>query len=150
MPESPRLRAAFLDDIDAVSALLKENELAEAGFRDRFGASYAVLENAEGVVGVAGVEVYGDLGLLRSVAVTPRLHGTGLGGRLVEDRTAWARRRGLRALYLLTEGAGGFFARHGFREVERSRVAPEIRETQEFSRFCPESATVMALELTGG
>jgi amino-acid N-acetyltransferase len=87
------------------------------------------------------------VGLLRSVAVAQSQRGLGLGIRLTEAGVALARARGIKALYLLTETAAGFFPRFGFRPVSRDEVAPAVRQSIEFTRACPASALAMVKDL---
>ena len=99
------------------------------------------------VVGCAAIEPYDGAGLLRSVAVAEPQRGTGLGMRLTEAAIRLAEARGIRALYLLTETAAGFFPRFGFRPIPRDEVAPAVRQSIEFTRACPASAMAMVKEL---
>lgn len=143
-----RVRAAEAGDLKVVRALLVASELPLDGLTDHFPGGYVVARRAEGdLVGVAGVEVFGDAGLLRSVAVAASLRGTGLGRALVEDRVQWASLRGLGTLYLLTSTAADFFARLGFERVARESVRDAVRASLEFTSVCPVSATVMAREM---
>ena len=66
------------------------------------------------VVGCAALEEHDGAGLLRSVAVDPAHRGRGLAHGLVTGLIQRARVHGLTAVYLLTDTAAGYFARHGF------------------------------------
>jgi N-acetylglutamate synthase-like GNAT family acetyltransferase/SAM-dependent methyltransferase len=98
-------------------------------------------------VGVAAVEVHGLHGLLRSVAVAEVARGGGVGETLTRDRVAWARARGLEALWLLTTTAAGFFERLGFAAVGRETAPAGIASSSQYLRECPASATLMRLTL---
>jgi N-acetylglutamate synthase-like GNAT family acetyltransferase len=74
------------------------------------------------IVGTVGLEVMGDLGLLRSLAVLPELRGQRLGHALWDGARDLARRRGISRLYLLTTTAAGLFSRCGFKAVARDEV----------------------------
>ena len=108
---------------------------------------FVVAERGGRVVGVAGLEVHGPDGVLRSVAVEPDQRGGGLGGRLAATAIAAARRAGLRRLYLLTETAADYFPRYGFRRIRRSEASDAVRDSIEFSEACPDTAVAMVLEL---
>jgi amino-acid N-acetyltransferase len=95
------------------------------------------------VVGVGGLEVHGEHGLLRSVAVVESARGAGIGSELVSALVATAAERGVAACYLLTTDAAAFFAAQGFERVERPAVPDPIRGTEQFDSLCPSSATVM-------
>ena len=101
------------------------------------------------LIGVIGLEMLGSsVGLLRSLAVSPSYRGRGLASQLVREAEEHARSCGLRELYLLTTTAEGFFARRGYRKVERHTVPAEIQKTPEFRSLCPESAVCMKKDLS--
>jgi amino-acid N-acetyltransferase len=97
----------------------------------------------EALVGAAGVEVLGETGLLRSVAVEEAQRGTGLGKRLVEAAEEHAREAGVRELYLLTTDAADFFTSQGYRPVARDRAPAAVAATAQFKELCPSSSTLM-------
>jgi N-acetylglutamate synthase-like GNAT family acetyltransferase len=140
------VRTATADDYPAIARLLEEAGLPTAGVADAL-AGFVVAEEGGALVGVAGLEVHGRDGVLRSVAVAPRVGGSGLGGLLTERILDDARRAGLRRLYLLTTTAADYFPRYGFRVVERDSASPEVRASVEFRDVCPASAVAMALDL---
>jgi amino-acid N-acetyltransferase len=97
--------------------------------------------------GVVGVELYGDVALLRSLAVAEDVRGKGCGKRLVQEAQQYAARNGVKRLYLLTTTAELFFQSLGYAKVDRDRVPQAIRATAEFSTLCSASATVMGKHL---
>ncbi|MHB0886051.1 MAG: GNAT family N-acetyltransferase [Bacillota bacterium] len=131
-------------DLPAVSRLLKESALGETAFEAQFGLQYAVATAADGrVIGVAGVEVHGDDGLLRSVATDAAWRGLGIGDTLVRDRLAWARGCGLKAVWLLTQTAADYFPRFGFSPADRASAPAALQKSEEFACACPRSAVAM-------
>jgi N-acetylglutamate synthase-like GNAT family acetyltransferase/DNA-binding MarR family transcriptional regulator len=137
------LRVAVDGDLEAVKELLAAEDLPVGGLEEFFGENYVIAQLHGRVVAAAGMEVYGHLGLIRSVIVAKTLRGTGLGQWLVIDRLRWAAGRQLSAVYLLTTTAADFFARLGFQTIEHDEVPAEVRGSSEFSTLCPDSATVM-------
>jgi len=99
------------------------------------------------LVGTGGLEVYGPYALLRSLSVKMGIRGKAVGSAITEYLLAEANKRKLKAIYLLTETASGFFQKKGFAEVPRDAVPQEVRTSEEFAKLCPQSATVMALRL---
>ena len=144
---TPRLRPARPADLEAIRRLLAACELGAEGLETQFPDGYAVVESAGDLVGAAGLEIYGEDGLLRSVAVEPERRGKGLGALLVRGRLEWAVQRGLRAVYLLTTTAADFFAGMGFWAVEREAAPEGIRSSEQYRVACPASATLMCLTL---
>ncbi|MEW5958258.1 MAG: arsenic resistance N-acetyltransferase ArsN2 [Chloroflexota bacterium] len=133
-------------DLAAMLTLLEQSGLPQDGLSDHFeGALLA--RNGQDIVGCAAIEIYGQAGLLRSVAVAEAWRGQSLGRRLTEKALTLARQRGLTELYLLTETAGDFFPRFGFTPIARAEVPPAVQQSVEFSTACPASALVMRLRL---
>jgi amino-acid N-acetyltransferase len=95
------------------------------------------------VAGVAGIEVYGRYGLLRSLAVHPKYRGTGIAGKLLASLDNLSKLKGLEALYLLTETAPAYFERKHYIKITRDDVPNEVRQSSEFGYVCPVSAVVM-------
>ena len=147
MPEFS-LRSARPSDLAPVLALLVERTLASNHIEQQFGSQYAVAETPAGeLIGVAGVECYAGDGLFRSVAVSQRLAGRGIGEALTRNRLSWARREGLRSVYLLTETAAEYWPRFGFVRVERASAPEAILGSPEWAGGCPASAVAMRLDL---
>ena len=142
------IRGARVEDRAAVAALLERTALPPDGLDEQFGEPYAVAVADGRIVGAAGVEVYGDAGLLRSVAVDPAWQGMGLGQRLTEERLRWAASRGLDSVYLMTTTAAGFFPRLGFAPVARDEVPAAVRGSLQFASVCPSTAAVQRLSLS--
>lgn len=136
------LRDAGAPDLPAVIGLLSGAGLPTAGVPVGL-EGFIVAEDANGLVGVAGLERYGPAGLLRSVAVTPSARRSGVGGALVRRILADAAARGVSDVYLLTTTAESYFPRHGFSRVAREAVPEPVQASVEFQGVCPSSAVVM-------
>lgn len=99
------------------------------------------------VVGIGGIERYGEDGLLRSLVIAEPFRQQGYGQLLCRQLLQRAKREGIQALYLLTETADRFFAKLGFESINRQSVPAAIQGTTEFSRLCPDSAICMRRNL---
>jgi amino-acid N-acetyltransferase len=130
-------------DVAEALDLLRRIDLPVTDVADRWGHYFVVHEDDGRVVGVGGLELYGDDGLLRSLAVDTEYRGQGLGGSLVEAICARARRLDLGVVYLLTTDADRYFARLGFQECPREEAPEGIRESWEFKVGCPSTAVLM-------
>ncbi len=147
-PPDFRLREATASDLPAVLALLSERKLAPNHVEAQFGPQYVLAVGAgDTVLGVAGVERYGEFGLFRSAAVRADAAGLGVGTSLTWDRIAWARGSGVVALYLLTETAAEYWPRFGFETIARDAAPEVILRSPEWAGGCPASAVAMRLEL---
>ncbi|MDQ2644565.1 MAG: arsenic resistance N-acetyltransferase ArsN2 [Myxococcota bacterium] len=124
-----------------MTSLLLEAGLPTQGVEDQFPAQYKVATVEGSVVGVAGLELHGRAGLLRSLAVRSAFRGTGVGTALVRERTEeCARGLGLSQVFLLTTTAPGYFEKHGFLRTARGAVPGEVAQSKEFACVCPTSA----------
>jgi amino-acid N-acetyltransferase len=145
--EDMAYRRATPADFTAVRALLELCELPTQDLTPRHLERFLVCRDGQRLVGSVALEVLGDLGLLRSLAVAPEVRGRGLAHDLWVEARAEARRLGLRRLYLLTTTAAGLFSRWGFETVARDAVPKAVQATPEFASLCPSSAIVMAIDL---
>lgn len=135
-------------ELPAILALLQRADLPPDGL-EAHQETVLVARWQGRPVGCAALEVYGDSALLRSVAVETDWRGRGLGLELTRAALELAGRRSVRRVYLLTETAGGFFPRFGFRRIERAAAPPEVQQSVEFASVCPETAEAMLLEMGG-
>ena len=133
-------------DAAAILRLLEEQHLPLDGLLDHLATIIVARQNGS-IVGSAALEVYPDGALMRSVAVSSRVQGTGLGHRLTDAAIQLARDVGSPAIYLLTTTADRYFPRFGFEPIERSRVPVTVQASVEFTSACPSSATVMRKSL---
>ena len=141
------IRPARPDDLVRVESALHDADLPLDGLGDQFGDSYAIAESDGQFIGVEGIEVHGNDGLLRSAAVVSAWRGKGVGDALTRDRIEWAKQRGLQSLYLLTTTAGDYFPRFGFSKVDRESAPDAVKRSREFAEACPSTALFMALPL---
>ncbi len=140
------LRQANPADWPAISALLEANKLPVDGARAHI-TTFVVAEANREVVACAGAELYGDVALLRSVAVAPGLQGQGIGRDLVTFMLQEARRRNVAEVYLLTTTAPQYFQRFGFVPKARAAAPAQLNASAELQGACPASAQLMALAL---
>ncbi len=106
----------------------------------------ARIENRD-IIGTAGCEAFEGYGLLRSLAVRPDYRGSGIGRILMAEMEDYARKSGIKTLYLLTTTVPGYFTKLGFQVTQRSAAPGCIAATDEFSSLCPVSAVCMYKQL---
>jgi amino-acid N-acetyltransferase len=106
-----------------------------------------VARDGDAIVAAAAIERFGEVGLLRSVVVSPGRQGTGLGRRIVAAAEDLARAEGIRELYLLTETAVAWFPRLGYEVVERPVAAVAVGESIEFTTVCRDTGIAMRRSL---
>lgn len=142
------VRLATAQDVTRIAALLEANDLPTADLADSR-PEFLILEQEAALVGVGGLELFGEVALLRSVAVARDRQKTGLGSRLLGELERHAAQRGIRDLVLLTQTAERFFARRGYQPIERSAIPRSLQTTSEFRLLCPASAICMSKRLGG-
>ena len=140
------IEPALREDFASVVSLLERHGLPVAG-ADAMGDDVVVARVDGRIVGAAGLELYADGALLRSVVVDASAQGQGLGQRLTDAALARARAKGVSNVFLLTTTADGFFPRFGFERIRREDVPESVRQSVEFRSACPASAVVMRAEV---
>lgn len=95
------------------------------------------------LVGCAGIEIYDNIGLIRSVAVHPSSQGRGLGRMLVNTVQKFSVEKGLKKIYLLTETAEKFFSKQSYAVIPRDDADAKVKQSIEFTSLCPETAVCM-------
>ncbi len=140
----PIIRRAEPADWAAIAALLGRHDLPLDGARAHLADFLVAVEPAGGLAGVVGLERYGRVGLLRSLAVAAV--GTRLGERLTRAVLDVARAQGVRQVVLLTTTAAEYFPRFGFHRLAQADAPLAVQASAEFQGACPDTATVMVLE----
>ncbi|WP_232677691.1 ribosomal protein S18-alanine N-acetyltransferase [Nocardioides sp. R-C-SC26] len=129
---APVVRVATEQDASAIHALEEEGlgpdawslGLVAEGVAGRVPTvRYLVAEVDQRVVGHAVVSAAGDIAELQRIAVTASARRSGVATALLEAVRQWSRGEGAHRLLLEVRegntGALGFYARHGFVEIDR-------------------------------
>jgi amino-acid N-acetyltransferase len=141
-----RVGPASAQDLSAIRALLERSGLPT---RDLESArpEFAVIHQDDEVIAAGALQRFGTSALLRSVVVAPDRRRSGLGRSVVSELERLARAAGISRLVLLTETAVDFFARQGFRTIERNSAPEDMQASEEFRSLCPSSAICMGKNL---
>lgn len=118
-------------DVPFIMALLEENGLPSSDIPEKRGSLFLARSDGS-VVGAGGVEILGESGLLRSLAVIQGERNRGYGRAVVRGLIHHARQAGVRELYLLTTTAAVFFEGLGFERVPRENAPLPITQTSQF------------------
>ncbi|HSN18336.1 MAG TPA: arsenic resistance N-acetyltransferase ArsN2 [Gammaproteobacteria bacterium] len=130
-------------DEAAMDMLLQAAELPTEDITPEILEHFLVAHLDKALIGCAGVEILGEVGLLRSVAVDEAHRGAGLGKDLVAAAEELAKQEGVQRLYLLTTTAEGFFVGLGYRKLPREEAPADIAGTEQFASLCPSSSSFM-------
>jgi amino-acid N-acetyltransferase len=131
-------------DIPVIKQLLVANQLPTEGIDDHWKTFIVARDDGE-IVGCGGSEAYQFAALLRSIAVADSHRGRGIGRRIVRQLLDRLASRGIREFYLLTTTAEAYFAKRGFKPIDRDEVHPQLLASSEFQGACPDSAVCMRL-----
>ena len=142
---STEIGSTLPGDREAVIQLLQQAGLPTDDVSSELVATFLAAResNAADIVGIVGVQPFGNFGLLRSLVVLPALRGAGLGHRLLRAAEQSARDAGVSELWLLTIDADSFFSSHGYNAQGREDAPSVIQSTREFSELCPDDAVLM-------
>jgi len=145
---SATIEQAQASELEDVLALLNEAALPSEGVKEHIG-QFLVARDGGRLVGCVGLERYGDVTLLRSLAVAPDRQGRGWGRQLTARLLEEARASGVREVVLLTTTAADFFARHfGFTSAERKQFDETFAASAEW--HLPRCSSAACLHLNWG
>jgi amino-acid N-acetyltransferase len=134
------------DHTSALVQLLQTEKLPVDDLPEQLDGFIAIIENDK-LIGAAGIERYGDYGLLRSVVVSVNNRGEGIAAKLLDTIESRAKENGIKALFLLTETAADYFGKKSYHTITRNEVPEAVQQSSEFSQVCPVSAIVMKKNL---
>lgn len=137
---------ASAQDLIAVRELLERSGLPTSDLESAR-PEFAVIREQGQVIAAGALQRFGSSALLRSVVVASDRRGIGLGQAIVSELQRVARADQLSRLVLLTQTAAEFFARQGYRVVDRRTAPQSMQGSEEFRSLCPSSATCMEKSL---
>lgn len=138
------ISGATTADIPAIKQLLVANRLPVDGVDDLW-KTFVVARDGGVIVGCGGSEAHPFAALIRSVAVAETHRGRGIGRRMVRQLLDRLASRGIREFYLLTTTAEPYFAKRGFKPIDRDEIHPQLLGSAELQGACPDSAVCMRL-----
>ncbi|MFO7151826.1 MAG: GNAT family N-acetyltransferase [Bacillota bacterium] len=110
-------RKARAGDLEVIKGILQKVELEVDGIEQHID-NFMVVEEESRAIAVGGLEIYGDVAMLKCVAVLPEYRGRGIGDGLVRALINFAERRGVNTIYTYPGNATVFFERFGFAVAE--------------------------------
>lgn len=134
-------------DLKDIISLLDNNKLPSNDCNEHI-KNFIVIENNNEIIGAGGLEVYDDIGLVRSIVVDQQYRSNGIAKKLYKLIEAQAYQFNIKSLYLLTETAIEYFNKLGFEIKQRSEIPITIIQTKQLKELCPASATVMYREIS--
>ncbi|HEX3578277.1 MAG TPA: arsenic resistance N-acetyltransferase ArsN2 [Thermoanaerobaculia bacterium] len=138
------ISGATAEDLPVIRQLLVTNNLPVSGI-DEHWRTFIVARDGDAIVGCGGAEAYKFAALIRSVAVADSHRGRGIGRRIVRQLLDRLASRGIREFYLLTTTAQPYFAKRGFKPIDRDEIHPQLLASTELQGACPDTAVCMRL-----
>jgi N-acetylglutamate synthase-like GNAT family acetyltransferase len=134
--------------LDDVLEILSQVNLPHDGVKEHFG-DFLVARNGGGrILGCAGLEHHGEIGLLRSAAVLSEYQGQWIGNKLIRELLKRAANEGATEVVLLTTTAREYFQnKFGFKEAKRSDYDERLADSPEWNLPRCSSAAFMTLKL---
>ncbi len=138
---------AATNDESTIRKILSEASLPNSDI-DLKKQDFLMVKEGNEVIGIAGIEIYGNIGLLRSFAIHSAFRNKGLGSELYRKMQGYAISKEINELYLLTTTAEKFFTKLGFVVIPREDVPESVRKSEEFANICPASALCMKKKIS--
>jgi amino-acid N-acetyltransferase len=142
MDSNVSIRPATVRDLKLIENLLQENCSPYQDVPEKL-ADLFIGSIGSKVVGIGGLEVHENFGLLRSLVIKAAFRGQGYGKALATKLIELAKAKELKEVYLLTTTAVTFFSNMGFEKVGRSLVPSVIQNTSQFTSLCPAEAVCL-------
>ena len=130
-------------DLAEFSKLLVSAELVPVGLNNKNLQLFCHRDDSGHIVGVVGVGIYRNGGLLRSLAVREDMRHQGIARSLLQEAYEFAGRNNCHHLYLLTETIGETMKRYGFSDILRKHAPSELLASPFFNGICPCSSRLM-------
>lgn len=140
------IQIAGQKNLTAVSHFLTKQNLPISDLLEENVSLYLAYDGQD-LVATIGLEKYGKIGLLRSLAVKETFRNQQIADKMIKGLFEVCKSENIKMIYLLTTTAENYFLKKGFLPVEREVVPAVIRQTREFRSICPSSAVVMYREV---
>ena len=139
-----RLRRARRGDLPAITDVIVNANLPPL-FIEEFAEGFAVAEQQGAIIAAGGLEIYGNAGFLRSIAVTQEGRGLGLGREITKLLIADARAAGISDIYLFTQDAVLFWQHMGFAGVPMDAWPEAARANWQYRYISAHFAAMQAM-----
>ncbi|MEG6584455.1 GNAT family N-acetyltransferase [Dendrosporobacter sp. 1207_IL3150] len=138
-----RLEIKNSDILFQISELLVNSRLVPEGLEKENLTFFYHVDDLNQLIGVIGVETYGNVCLLRSLAVKEDKRNLGIARNLLKEAFDYAYNEKVYDIYLLTETISDIMTRYGFSIITRNEVPPAILKSPFLNGLCPCSCLLM-------
>lgn len=141
------IRIAEEKDLLPVQRLVAKAGLSDQGIEHQINDFLVVENEKKQIIGTVGIERLGLDGLLRSLVMASESWNAKIGLNFLELALAFAKQRGVKTLYLLTNSSIPFFEHIGFEEVKEEEIPEHLKKTSHFEQYVSGITKVMACSL---
>jgi amino-acid N-acetyltransferase len=138
-----------MSELNEIVSLLAENDLPVSDISPSHPPRFFGVRVDATLAAVVGLDLFGSVGLLRSLAVSPAYRGRGMARELVVFVERFAASHGVETLFLLTTTAADFFVKLGYLTASRPNAPAVIQATPQFSDLCPSSSVFLSKRVAG-
>ncbi|GAE31290.1 hypothetical protein [Halalkalibacter hemicellulosilyticus] len=128
------VRKAKQEDLLKVQRLVAKAGLRDEGIEHIIEHFLIVENDAEQLIGTVGIEMYEEVGLLRSLVLQSPEWDAKLSLEFLQLTLKYAEEQKLKAVYLCAKATSALFHQLGFREVVKERIPKEIQESAHFKK----------------
>ncbi|WP_153112017.1 GNAT family N-acetyltransferase [Propionivibrio limicola] len=139
-PSARTMNIEPIHSLEDVTALLHTCRLSTDDIPSESPPFFFGIRAGGRLIAAVGLELYGDVGLLRSLAVDDGWRGQRLGSALVAFAETHAFNHGANTLYLFSSTAVPFFRGHGYVVTRRDEAPEAIRKTPQYAGRCSSEA----------
>ena len=129
-------------DLPQIEMLLQQSGLPYTDCHNHL-KNFVIAKEDDEIIGIGGLELYGEVSLIRSLVVSEKYKGQGIGHTIYTKIKDKAIMLGVKEFYLLTHTAAAYFKARNFYIIKRDSAPQSIQQTNQFSKLCPSSALVM-------
>jgi amino-acid N-acetyltransferase len=145
-PSNIHYRPATSVDFEKIGQLLHSCRLPNHDLNPQL-QYFFVAEMGNTIIGCAAIEVYGNDGLFRSLAVSDAFRNLKVSEKLLSHIIQLSKEKELSGLYLLTTTAPEYFRKKGWVQIERDTAPHALTLSTEFASVCPASAICMSKQV---
>lgn len=109
---------------------------------------FIIAKSENMIIGVIGIEIYNEIGLLRSFAVSPSFRLNGIGKRLFGNLVIYSYQNKINKLYLFTKNSDVFFRKLGFQTLNRNNLPQSIKRSSQYTTHCVKNVTCMYMQIS--
>lgn len=139
--------SAVPSELGEVRRILRSAELPHADLTPASLETFLCAKSDSCLIGVAGLETFGTIAMVRSLAVEAAFRGRGIGSELLLRIESLARNLRVDDLYALTLTIEQLLLRREYRGLPRADAPQAIQDTPEFRGLCPDSAALLVKTL---